>query len=313
MIDGQPGARPSGATARVFYVLVVPDPEIAACLDTARLLADSAARWRAHITVRGPYDSEIQTEALARALVGNIVTVFGVGRFAGQAGAQQNTVVLRCDGTRLRVVWDKPDFPYNPHITLYDGPDPAVADAVAEVLGRHRLSLRFVSDRLVSGVTRRRAIWRPRGPLRSGLARADRRQRCAGRLGWSPARPPDATPGPGLRVPSGPRHPHPWSARGPRSRVGAVPGSAHGRRCRGRPSRCRFPRSHRMRERISPRFPRRLLGKQPREQRKTAPRVQKGVRPAGLEPATFGSATRKSAVRVVLFRLARVDSSSEAA
>ena len=40
----------------------------------------------------------------------------------------QNTVYLRCSSPELSQVWYKPNYPYNPHLTLYDGNDRGFAN-----------------------------------------------------------------------------------------------------------------------------------------------------------------------------------------
>ena len=130
---------------KVFYVLYVPDGEIRACIDTIRFFIDPDQKWRAHITVRGPYELGADVSQLDQYLEGNEVYVLGVDQFSGK---NQCTVFLRCDGTKLRQVWDKPDYPYNPHITLYDGDSREVAEELIRVVGEYHYRLRFRCDRL---------------------------------------------------------------------------------------------------------------------------------------------------------------------
>ncbi len=78
-------------------------------------------------------------------LSGNIITINGVGRFREDG---QNTVFFDCDGTLLDKVWDKKDFPYNPHITLYDGLSQDFADKLEATIGHFDYNLDFISDRL---------------------------------------------------------------------------------------------------------------------------------------------------------------------
>lgn len=128
-----------------FYVLYIPGEELGGCIDAIRFLANPSVKHRAHITVRGPYERPTPVDKLNQSLAGNVVTVTDVGRFVGD---RQQTVFLDCDGTRLRAVWWKRDFGYHPHITLYDGADMQLAEAIAAAAARFRYQLRFVSDRL---------------------------------------------------------------------------------------------------------------------------------------------------------------------
>lgn len=120
-------------------------------LDTIRLLANPEERWRAHLTVRGPYLRQLGAEVLARyneGLRGNVVTVDGVDQFAN-ALPNQHTVFFHCTGSRLRPVWHKPSFPgYTPHITLYDGDRPEVARQLLHFAQLHPFSLRFTAEKL---------------------------------------------------------------------------------------------------------------------------------------------------------------------
>jgi hypothetical protein len=130
---------------RLFYVLYIPDTKIRACVDTIRYLANPDEKHEAHITVRGPYERAIDHEALNKSLTGNVITIDGVGTFDN---GSHSVVYFRADGTHLRNVWDKSDFPYNPHVTLYDGSSRALADELERVLSGYRYHLQFVSDRL---------------------------------------------------------------------------------------------------------------------------------------------------------------------
>lgn len=127
-------------------MLYIPGETLSGCLDAVRYLADPSAKHLAHITVRGPCAEPIATEPLNRQLAGNLITLAGVDSFRGD---RQQTVFLGCDGTRLRRVWAKRDYGYHPHITLYDGEDPAFAEALLAVAGRYRFNSPFRCDRLV--------------------------------------------------------------------------------------------------------------------------------------------------------------------
>jgi hypothetical protein len=147
-------AEPRLHAVRFFYVLFLPDGEAARCLDTIRLLANPEEKWRAHITVRGPYVRKLSEKALAHfndLIRGNIVTVDGVGEFPN-AAPDQHTIIFYCDGTKLRNprVWHKPDYPgYTPHITLYDGSLPAIAGRLKHLAQRHPFRAQFLADELV--------------------------------------------------------------------------------------------------------------------------------------------------------------------
>lgn len=145
---------PARSTVRFFYVLFLPDGEAARCIDTIRLLANPEEKWRAHITVRGPYQRKLADKDVTHfnsLLRGNIVTVDGVGEFPN-AAPDQHTIIFRCDGSKLGApgVWHKPDYKgFTPHITLYDGERPEIARRLKLLAEHHPFRARFLADVLV--------------------------------------------------------------------------------------------------------------------------------------------------------------------
>lgn len=128
-----------------FYVVYIPDQDLAHCIDAIRFVANPMIKHRTHITVRGPHERPIAVDKLNRRLQGNAVTITGVDRFFG---VNQWTVFLDCKATNLQAVWWKRDYGYHPHITLYDGPDPDLADAVALLAEQHPWDITFRADHL---------------------------------------------------------------------------------------------------------------------------------------------------------------------
>ena len=106
-----------------------------------RYVADPAERDFAHITIRGPYKQRYNLCNLNKMVQGAEVMADGVGSFLSK---KQNTVFIRCRSQILRNVWMKPDYGFNPHITIYDGPSREFADRVLGVLGDMSLRFRFV-------------------------------------------------------------------------------------------------------------------------------------------------------------------------
>jgi hypothetical protein len=129
----------------VFYVLHVQEKPLGDCIDAIRFLCNPSEKQRAHITVRGPYQKKIDIEGINRRLVGGIVSIDGVGNFFD---SQQNTVFFRCSAPKLKAVWRKPDFPFSPHITIYDGGSAEFAHRLYDLLNRYDYSLRFRADEL---------------------------------------------------------------------------------------------------------------------------------------------------------------------
>jgi hypothetical protein len=128
-----------------FYVIFIPRSNLSVCLDTIRFLCEPTAKWRSHITVRGPYWREIDTAPFDELLQGNLITISGVNRFQSE---YQQTVYFQCLGTSLARVWDKKDFGYNPHLTIYDGGSVNIADHIAAVVSRYTYNVSFRADRL---------------------------------------------------------------------------------------------------------------------------------------------------------------------
>ena len=104
---------------RIFYVVYFDDPRLQAALDAIRFIANPKEKTRAHITVRGPYTKSINAAALKTKIQGTEVMADGIDSFFRE---DQNTVFIKCCAERLREVWQKVDFGFNPHITIYDGP-----------------------------------------------------------------------------------------------------------------------------------------------------------------------------------------------
>ena len=129
---------------RWFNVLYFEDA-IQACLDAIVLFANPTEKNRAHITIQGPYERRQNIESVAEELVGTEVAVVGVNKFFSDT---QNTVYLNCGSEAIRRHWHKPDYPFNPHITLYDGPSREFAQSLVNELKSQKLYFRA----LIGGV-----------------------------------------------------------------------------------------------------------------------------------------------------------------
>jgi hypothetical protein len=55
----------------------------------------------------------------------------------------------------LKDVWMKPDFPFNPHITIYDGASPEFARRLFDLLKSYSYRLRFRADELEAMASRK--------------------------------------------------------------------------------------------------------------------------------------------------------------
>ena len=130
---------------RVFYVVYFEDQNLQRILDAIRLLCDPNGKTRAHITIRGPYSKRTDMSPFTRRLQGTEIVTLGVDCFFNES---QNTVFLKCDSDRLREVWEKSDYGYNPHITLYDGDSRQFASRLADRLSKLLLRFSFTADGL---------------------------------------------------------------------------------------------------------------------------------------------------------------------
>ncbi len=129
--------------ARYFVFLHILEPDISELLNIAIYTLNPLEKWGAHVTLAGPYESA-KNLPRSREFCQKIA-VGGVGQFRGGG---QNTVFLKIGSDELRSVWDKPDYPYNPHLTIYDGSDRDLADNLYAKLNEVRPILAFHVSRL---------------------------------------------------------------------------------------------------------------------------------------------------------------------
>jgi len=126
---------------RVFYVIYFTNNDVQKCLDAIKFLCNPFEKREAHITVRGPYSQRYDMSALSQQIKGSKVDIRGAGCFFENS---QNTVFLRCNSSKLKRVWKKRDYEYNPHITIYDGDSREFANALIECL--QNLDLNFAAE-----------------------------------------------------------------------------------------------------------------------------------------------------------------------
>ena len=123
---------------RYFIFLYPEDRAIQELLDLAVFLMNPDEKWRAHVTLAGPFGSARhlprKTEFRRK------VSIAGVGQFRSES---QNTIFLTIGARDLEDFWNKPDYPFNPHLTIYDGPDSATADTLYVVLKEARMFFKF--------------------------------------------------------------------------------------------------------------------------------------------------------------------------
>ena len=136
---------------RIFYVIYLRDGIAVDCIEAIRLLADPSQRKAAHITVRGPFPTKIRLNSANKKLSGNRIVLDGVSHFISD---KQNTVYFTCMGTKLRSVWNKPDYPFHPHVTIYDGSSKSFALQLHEILSKYKYFLGFHADRITQLISK---------------------------------------------------------------------------------------------------------------------------------------------------------------
>ena len=128
---------------RHFAFLYPDDEGLQDLLDLAIFILNPKEKLSAHITVAGPFNDPRRLPD-ETAFFTKICSM-GVDRFTS---SHQNTIFIRIDADDLRQIWNKPDFPYNPHLTLYDGDDWELADRLYENLHEQRMFFCFYVSRV---------------------------------------------------------------------------------------------------------------------------------------------------------------------
>jgi hypothetical protein len=124
---------------RHFYGIYLKHEAVATVLDLIRFVGEPDAIRLSHVTLRGPYKSNISKRMLCK--INNdptlewMVTLVGPRTFFSD---RQSTVVVEVDlGSLSRLVY-KPDYPDSlPHITLYDGRNRQFAAALYALLAKY--------------------------------------------------------------------------------------------------------------------------------------------------------------------------------
>jgi 2'-5' RNA ligase len=133
-----------------FYVLYPSNEAVKILLDAIRIFAAEKQRRQVHITVRGPYERQLNFEFInscASIIKGERIKITGVGNFFD---FNQNTVFFQCSNNpNLKKIWNKTTYPnFNPHITVYDGNDTSYAQQIYEKLQQNFKSFEFIVEKL---------------------------------------------------------------------------------------------------------------------------------------------------------------------
>lgn len=142
-----------------FLFVEISDPEIHALLSGLRneFTGEGTHCAPVHITVRGPYTQPLGLTRVKRYegyLRGSPLLLHAPGTFEFP---NSSIVYLRADSEAMRRIWYKPDFPtkifgFNPHVTLYSGPDKKLAEKLVAFLKAEDIRLLCHRFRLVEYV-----------------------------------------------------------------------------------------------------------------------------------------------------------------
>ena len=130
-----------------FVFLEITDPEINGILHVIRSIANRReSRSNIHVTLRGPYDEPVpvsQLKRITQELARGDLLLANPGMFEN---GPEFVTYLRVTHKYLRSVSWKRDFPvsrygFNPHISLYVGPDRERANRLLSFLEGERLEL----------------------------------------------------------------------------------------------------------------------------------------------------------------------------
>jgi hypothetical protein len=114
---------------------------VKACLDALVYFANPREKDAAHITLRGPSTARNGLSQIADRIVGARISIVGADSFFE---GSQNTVFLRCGADEIKKYWNKPEYPFNPHLTIYDGDSREFARSVLLILEKNRLFFEIV-------------------------------------------------------------------------------------------------------------------------------------------------------------------------
>ncbi len=154
-----------------FLLLEITDPEVNALLWRMReLVSGRRSRSAVHLTVRGPYTAAPESDVLERArkqMAGDVLRIYGAGRFSNADG---EVAFVHVDSPHLREVWWKSTFPaFNPHISIYRGPDRHLADVIERFLHEAKLEVMCAEYRLVWHRTGQRSLFDSNEPTVSDM------------------------------------------------------------------------------------------------------------------------------------------------
>lgn len=143
-----------------FLFLEILDPEINALISAiTEIISGEKPEKTAHLTVRGPYESPVPKKTLETcetAIKYDVLKISNIGRFTNP---DEEVVYFQVESPHLRDIWYKPtfqisEFGFNPHLSLYRGKDPQLAELITSFLTGEKIELLCAEFRLVPYVTK---------------------------------------------------------------------------------------------------------------------------------------------------------------
>lgn len=125
---------------RWFTFIEIENQKVQSLLNAVLFIADPSEKTAAHLTLGGPYTNQPELIDVRRALVGTEISVVGVRNFFNHG---QNTVYLDCGSPLIEEFWDKKDYGFNPHITIYDGASREFAEKLYKRLKSQKPFFKF--------------------------------------------------------------------------------------------------------------------------------------------------------------------------
>lgn len=160
-----------------FVFLEILDPEINSTLfDIKQILTGKRPKRPIHLTIRGPYDQRVPQDVLEQCqkiMQYDVIRISDVGKFHNPG---EEVVYFRVDSPNLREIWWKPDYPiekygFEPHVSLYRGPDKHLADIVADFLEKEEIEMLCAEFRIVSYLHQQMELFPPPTPISENYSR----------------------------------------------------------------------------------------------------------------------------------------------
>lgn len=130
-----------------FLFLVFNDRQVIGVLDfLSSAFGGKGSTTDHHLTIQGPFEDKLTANDVRVAkdrLKDDVIFIGNPDAFFSSDGA---VLFLRVHSDNLRKVWNKPDYPiekfgFNPHVTIYSGPDVERVRRALMFLKKNRLEL----------------------------------------------------------------------------------------------------------------------------------------------------------------------------